>query len=221
MKILVLFIVLILPFSLIAQEPVKKNSINISTGIAIGSSTSKYYINDNHYIDVGLGAPTRADYPKDIAAAINYRFGVDYQRGLWRGLSLKAGLRIASWNLTITNYANEKNILNNLFVEIPLAIQYRLGQKKWQPYFELGLNPMIRVAYNDYSTSATFAIHTGVGISYQISERVSLYGQLSGRFQPVESINFRAHDSGLFAFESGIYVSPFDLGLDVGIAFAF
>ena len=221
MKNVFLFLVLILPFSLVAQEPVKKNSINFSTGIAMGSGLSKYYINDNNYIDVGLGAPTRADYPKDIAAALNYRFGVDYQRVLWRGLSFKAGLRMASWNLTTTSYSDEQGIVNNLFLEIPLAIQYRLGEKKWQPYFELGLNPMIRLAHNNYSTSATFAVHTGVGVSYQVSQRISLYAQLSGRFQPVESINFIAHETGTFPYQAGTYVYPFEVGLDLGLAFAF
>ena len=221
MKNLFLIIVLILPFSLLAQEDIKKNSINISTGIAIGSSTSKYYVGDNNYIDLAIGAPTRGDYPKEVAAALNYRFGLDYQRNLGRGFSLKGGLRIASWNLTTSSYSDEKSILNNLFVEIPLAVQYRLGQKKWQPYFELGINPMIRVAYNDYSSSATFAIQTGVGLSYQIAQKISLYGQLSGRFQPVDSINFVSHEGSFFTSPSGRYVYPFELGLELGIAFAF
>jgi hypothetical protein len=221
MKYLPLIIVLILPFSLLAQEVFKKNSINLSTGIAVGSSTSKYYVGDNHYIDLAIGAPTRGDYPKEVAAALNYRFGIDYQHTLGRGFFLKGGLRVASWNLTTTSYSNEKSILNNLFLEIPLAVQYRLGQKKWQPYFELGINPMIRVAYNNYSTSATFAIQTGFGLSYQLSQKISLYGQLSGRFQPVESINFVSHEGSFYTKPSGRYVYPFEVGLEVGIAFAF
>jgi hypothetical protein len=221
MKKLLLLIIIILPFSLIAQELIKKNSINFSTGIAIGSSTSKYYAGDNNYIDLAIGAPTKSDYPKDITPALNYRLGVDYQRVLGRGISLKAGLRIASWNLTTTSYSDKKSILNNLFLEIPLAVQYRLGQKKWQPYFELGINPMILVAYNDYSTSATFAIQTGVGLSYQVSDKISLYSQLSGRFQPVESINFVSHEGGFYSNPTGRYVYPFEIGLEIGLAFAF
>lgn len=222
MKNLALIIALILPFSLLAQEPpIKKNSINISTGITRGSSISKYYIKGGHHIDIALGPPTRADYPKDIAAAVNYRFGVDYQRVLGRGFSFKAGLSMASWNLTTTSYSDEKGILNNLFLEIPLAILCRLGQKKWQPYFELGLNPMFRLAYNEYSTYATFAIQTGIGLSYQLSQKISLYSQISGRFQPVESIYYVSHESSNLNDQAGRYLYPFEVGLDVGIAFAF
>lgn len=221
MKHLFLSIVLILPFSLIAQEVIHKNSINFSTGIAFGTSSSKYYGGDNHYIDLAIGAPNRGDYPKEVSAAANYRFGVDYQRILGRGFSLKGGLRLASWNLTLTSYSDTKSISNNLFLEIPLAVQYRLGQKKWRPYFEIGINPMIRVAYNNYSTSATFAIQTGIGLSYQVSEKISLYSQLSGRFQPIESINFVSHNGGFYFGPSGRFVYPFEIGLEIGLAFAF
>lgn len=219
MKQFALVLLLLLPLFSSAQD--KQNSINFSTGIAIGASTSKYYVGDNNYIDLAIGAPTRSDYPKDISPALNYRFGFDYQRILGRSFSLKAGLRIASWNLTTTSYSDKKYIFNNLFLEIPLAVQYRFGQKKWQPYLELGINPMIRVAHNDYSTSATFAIQTGVGLSYQVSDKVSLYSQLSGRFQPIESINFVSHEGGFFTNSTGRYVYPFEIGLEIGLAFAF
>jgi len=220
MKKLFLIIALIFPFSLIAQEVIKKNSINFSTGIAIGSSTSKYYVDDNYYIDLAAGIP-RPDYPKKITAAANYRLGIDYQRILGRNFSLKGGLRIASWNLTTTSSSGEKSIVQNFFLEMPLAVQYHLGQKKWQPYFELGINPMIRVAHNNNFTTATFAIQTGLGLSYQVSQKISLYSQLSGRFHPIESINFTLHQSGFSTHSSGSSVYPFEVGLEIGLAFAF
>ena len=218
MRSLFLIIVLVLPFSLTAQTPLKKNSINISTGIAIGSSTSNYY---GENTSINLGAATREDYPTDIAAALNYRFGIDYQRATGRGFSLKAGLRIASWNLTTTSQTNEKSILNNLFLEIPLAVQYTFGQNKWRPYIDLGLNPMFRIGHNNYSTSATIAIHTAIGISYQIAKNISLYGQLAGRFQTIGSIDYVSHDAGFYTKRTGRYLSPYEIGLEVGLAFAF
>jgi len=217
MKNLFLIIILMMHFSIIAQESIKKNSVNLSTGIALGSSTSKFYGLESNW----RNPPSKEDYPKDIAPALNYRFGLDYQRIIGRGFSLKAGVRMTSWNLTITNYSDEMSILNSLFLEIPLAVQYRFGQKKCQPYLELGLNPMFLLVHNNYSSSASFAIHMGLGLSYQVSSLISLYGQFSGRFQPVESISYSEHEIGLYSVFTGRHVYPFEIGLEIGLAFAF
>lgn len=221
MRNLLLVLFLTIPFIILAQTSIPKNSFNISTGIAVGSGLSKYYIGDDRYLNLTLGSPTRSDYPKDITIGLNARFGVDYQRILGYGFSLKLGLRIASWNLTTIAYSNEKSGLNNLFLEIPLAIQYTFGQKKWRPYFELGFNPMILMAHNDYSTSATYAIQTSIGISHQFSPKTTFYTQLSGRFQPVESINFVSHEATSFTYQAGRFIFPYEIGLEVGLAFAF
>lgn len=222
MKNIFLIILLIFPFSLLAQEPIKKNSINVSTGIAIGSGISQYYIGDDRYANFTLGHPNRSDFPKYITAGLNGRFGVDYQRILGRGFSLKIGLRVASWNLTTTSYSNEVSGLNNLYLEIPLAIQYSFGQKKWRPYFELGINPMISMGYiNDYSSSGTYAIQMGIGISYQFGQKHTFYTQLSGRFQPVESIHYVSHETTSFVYQAGRYIYPYEIGLEIGLAFAF
>lgn len=214
MKQVFVAILLLCSSNLLAQESNHgKNAIEISGGAAIG-----YRIEgktDYSNVDVG-GAPT-----------FNYRFGLDYKRHIIAGLYAKIGLRYANWGLE-NNITTENGLpillLEQSFesrqtmLEIPIALQYQFGQKKLKPYVELGGNFMTLISDEFYidnnphypnipSTNRYgLAIQTAVGLNYQLSPLVSLFGQLSSRIQVID-------------METGFF--PYEIGAEIGVGFNF
>lgn len=218
MKQLLLLIALILPSFLLAQQEVntsKKNSINISSGVAFGyrlEGTDFKPLKERPFF---IGLPMIDMTP---ILAINYRFGIDYQRTIIQNLSVKIGGRITNWNLSYApdRITNKENNFAFWFIEIPLTLNYKFGHKKLQPYIELGSSPIIQLfkesGYNSSNTSISIAVHTSVGLSYQLSEAFSFFGQISGRFQTESITTWGEYDQLLF---------PFEIGLELGAAFHF
>ncbi|BDS11212.1 hypothetical protein [Aureispira anguillae] len=220
MKKAFLIIILLIPFILSAQELKKKNSINAVTGIAIGSGVGQYYRGESE-LSMNLGPSSNSNYPKTISFAPNYRFGLDYQRALIPRLFAKAGIRFSNWNLKTINDTNESAMLETWNVEIPLAFQYHLGQKKWSPYIEGGINAIIGLAYHDNMTSLSLAAHIGLGLSYQASDRISVYGQLSSRAHFIPKMRYIEHEQTTHIAESGLMIFPYEIGMELGAAFHF
>lgn len=202
----ILFIALFLPSFLWAQEKdQKKNSIQIIKGIGIG-----------YHFCVNL--PECAYSIESSKPGMNYRFGIDYQRQIIGGLSMKLGSRLSMWsinNVSMTpgcwvgwNYPIVDE-LRHFYVEIPFALQYKFGKGKLQFYVEAGSNPMFRILESDYQGDLfqfSVAVQVGAGLSYQLSDNCSIFGQLSSRVQTNEL------DS---------YGHLYEVGLELGVGFAF
>lgn len=218
-KLLIFF--LIIPYLISAQsQSTKKNAINVVTGIGVGSGVSEFYGQrlTNPFVNQGQ---FNKEYPKTIAFAVNYRFGVDYQRFLIKRLSLKAGLRIASWNLRSTDYFGETSLLQNVYLEIPLGVQYSFNDKKIRPYIAGGLSALFNLIYNDNSHDFSWAASAGIGLSYQVFNNIRIYAELSGRAHIMPSVRYVAHDQSLYAFETGRAVFPYEIGLEIGGTYSF
>lgn len=217
MKYILLF-ALLLPSLLWAQKSMeKKNSIQIVNGIGMG-----------HYI---LGTSDRTDpfcFEKieSSTPGFNYRFGIDYQRQIIGGLSMKIGSRFSSWSNnfnTITdcyimccfgecNYQRTQKIEHH-YIELPFALQYKFGENKLQFYVEIGANPMLHMMRHESlidENSLSIAIQAGVGLSYQITDQWSVFGQLSSRIHTNEQ-----------EILPNNYGYLYEIGLDLGLGFSF
>jgi hypothetical protein len=229
----ILFIALLLPSFLWAQENnKKKNSIQIIKGIGIG-----HQILEN---SPWISSETCMDWTESSKAGLNYRFGIDYQRQIIGGLSVKIGGRFSMWSLndvtTVTNcyicctggcgFGLEEEKLRQYYVEMPLALQYKFGKKKLQFYVEIGVNPMLDITNNDYSTDNDdsrnkdpfyVALQVGTGLSYQLSNNCSLFGQVSSRVQTkkLEVLNSN------YGYWNTSYGHLYEIGLELGVGFSF
>lgn len=219
MRHLLLFITLTLPSLLLAQQESKlskKNSINISGGVAFGYRLEGA---DFKLLKERLTKEYIPMVDMNPILAGNYRFGIDYQRQLVQNLSVKIGARLANWNLTYEppSVISKENKYTYWFVEVPVILNYKFGTKKLQPYVELGASPSFQVfqaAQHGFFNNSFFTvtIHAGLGLSYQISKSFSLFGQISSRFQTESIITDYRYDDLLFLYE---------IGLELGAAFHF
>lgn len=229
----ILFIALLLPSFLWAQENnKKKNSIQIIKGIGIG-----HQILDN---SSQITSATCRGWVESSKAGLNYRFGIDYQRQIVGGLSVKIGGRFSKWSLsdvsTITDcyicctgdcgFGLVEEELRQYYVEMPLALQYKFGKKKLQFYVEIGVNPMLDVSNTNYSTGTDYsrnkepfyiALQVGTGLSYQLSNNWSLFGQISSRVQTKELEVIGSN----YGYWNTTYGHLYEIGLELGVGFSF
>jgi len=217
MKNLLLLLIVIMPCYLTAQlSTSKKNGVHIIGGMSVGGGINSH----QGFDETQMSFPDHIDqYLKSQGPALNYRFGIGYQRMVLPNLSLKTGVLFSSWNLRFQDLDKQELLLQNWYVEIPLLAQYSLGQNKFRPYVEGGVNLMMRVVYSDYSTPMSIAAQLGIGVSHELSETISLYAQLSGRAHVIESINY--HRENINGLWTAVYTYPYEVGLDIGASYSF
>ncbi len=112
----------------------------------------------------------------------NYRFGLNYVRGVSRSLSLKTGVRLSNPGFTISGVDDidptenintiEKQLNTNRqgsdfkygyqLIEIPLGLRYTLTKQTCEPFFEIGISTNLywrtkikRKRYNQSGFSTT------------------------------------------------------------------
>lgn len=222
----ILVIVLLLPSFLWAQENVrKKNSIQIIKGTGVGH----HILETSQQVDPTVSM----NWIESSKPGLNYRFGLDYQRQIIGGLSMKIGSRFSMWSINDIsintncyfnccwwgcNYYMEAQKLEQYYIEMPIALQYKFGKNKLQFYIEVGANPMFNIMRDDSETDQdrfSVAVHVGAGLSYQFSNNWSLFGQLSSRIQTKELFiqNIR-HGSLNYGY-------LYEVGLELGVECAF
>lgn len=215
----ILLLALFLPSFLWAQKSVeKKNSIQIVNGMGVG-----------HYIlDASSETNPLICYERIESSnpGFNYRFGIDYQRQITGGLFMKIGSRFSSWGNTFNTttdcyimcYVGDCSYtriqkLEQYYIELPFALQYKFGQNKLQFYVEVGTNPMFQMMKHATlinENSLSIAVQAGAGLSYQITDYCSIFGQLSSRFQTKSEYLIEGNHGYLY-----------DIGLDLGLGFFF
>lgn len=206
-----LFVALLLPSYLWAQEKSqKKNSIQIIKGIGIG-----YHFSETP-IEPDLGSCLNKI--ESSKPGVNYRFGIDYQRQIIGGLSVKLGSRFSMWSVNDVSMTTscwigwghpEIEQLRHYYIEVPFALQYKFGKGRLQFYVEAGSNPMFRVLKRYHQTDVfkfSVAVQVGAGLSYQLSNNCSIFGQLSSRVQ---------------TNKEATYGHLYEVGLELGVGFAF
>ncbi len=173
----------------------------------------------------------------------NLRFGLNYQHGISRRLSIKTGIRLANPGFTILGVEEinpnqdintiEKELSSNLegadfkynyhFVEIPLAVRYTLTKNTCEPFFELGIatnlyrrTRITRKRFNQNSTTSALVQEGSI-------KRINYIGffSLGG------NINFTQNISGFTQLvaryqlnslrEGAIIERMVGLGLEVGV----
>lgn len=222
MKTLFVLCFWMLPIFLLAQEQsVKKNSIHLTTGVAIGSGVSTYYgINRQVNQPSTIGVPRNEDFPEKVLTTANYRLDIAYQRMVLRQFYLKTGVGFAHWNLKTASYTNKISDHNSWYLEIPFEVRYDFNQKQWTPYVEGGLATIFRLTYSDHATAALVA-QAALGLACQISKQVSIYGQVSARAQFIGGATFIEYERYLNSLEVGKIIYPYDVGIELGAAFHF
>ena len=199
---------LLLPLLSWAQD--KNNAINIIGGIGFSNQITgeKYHRLKNRLTKEFIPLIDRT-----LLVHINYRFGIDYQRKIIKGFHAKIGARFSTWG---ESYTHNQTLIHHedvYYIEIPLSLQYKFGNKALQPYVEIGGSPMFYLHRNAPASSYPLepikihlALHSNVGLSYQISDHFSIFGQISGRVR----VTSNEYD-----------ITPFEIGLELGLAFAF
>lgn len=203
---LVLF--LLLPLLSWAQD--KKNSLNILGGISFSHQiTGEEY----HRLRTRTTQQFINKVDRDVFVNVNYRFGLDYQRRIIKGLHAKIGARFSNWGETYTHNHTLIHHEDIYYFELPFSLQYKFGNKALQPYLEIGGSPMFFLGHKSApydaptpSIEVQFALVSTAGLSYQLSPRFSVFGQISGRFKITSN-------------EYDIY--PYEIGLELGGAFHF
>jgi len=208
MKQLIFVLFLLLPLFSVGQD--KKNAINILSGIGFSHQITgeEYHRLKNRNTQEFIPKVDRT-----LLLSINYRFGINYQRKIIKGFHAKIGIILANWSEKHTHNHTLIHQKNFYYIETPLSLQYKLGNKALQPYIEIGASPMFDLQNNPplYQTSLPpfaihFALHSSVGLSYQISTRFSFFTQISGRFK----ITPTEYD-----------ITPYQVGLELGGSFCF
>lgn len=186
-------------------------------------------------------------------AVVNWRFGANYNRQLSNKFWLRSGLRLASsgyetsyvsifdygsgWGdiLDGLNYGGNSNPCSSiqiietpisvdfLLMEIPLVVRYEANQKKFAPYFELGLSPSFylsaeeeieradgtrfRSSYLDSDNFNRFNLVglVAFGFNYTLSDNWQLFGQPT----------FRYHFTQIF--DSSNSRNLYNYGLEMGV----
>lgn len=210
----ILVVALLLPSFLWAQEKVKnKNSIQIIKGMGMGH----HFFGESPEVDQTFYYLGNLESSKP---GLNYRFGIDYQRQIIGGLSVKVGNRFSMWSINdiviepigcwVGYLPQEPKKLRNFYIEMPFALQYKFGKDKLQFYVEVGANPMFRILNDDNNVEPfSLAMQVGTGLSYQISSNCSIFGQLSSRVQTNET------------FLDVNYGHLYDIGIELGVGFDF
>lgn len=174
----------------------------------------------------------------------NWRMGVNYNRKLISKLFLKTGLRLASIGYkgekrTGIRWPSENNggiwvldpslpheiqvVDNYWFLEIPVAARIEFSEKKWNPFFELGLAPSVYLTtktktITDIDTSINFlknnhpgfnkvqlAGFVSMGLNYTLNEKLQLFGQPIIRYHLTKLVN------------APIKENLFNYGMEIGI----
>jgi len=155
-------------------------------------------------------------------AKVNWRAGFNYNQQLTTKTFLKSGVRLASvgyrdQKLTGLMWGSEHDgtggwtpdpslpheiqlSFNYLFVEIPIAFRYELGDKKVSPFVEAGIAPMVYMTTNtkrvtDIDVNNSFTRNTqddfnklhlagtmSLGINYKLNDKLQIFGQAVGRY---------------------------------------
>ncbi|MEM9822024.1 MAG: hypothetical protein AAF985_13165 [Bacteroidota bacterium] len=199
-----------------------------------GTSYTAVYKFDSY-----LAASGSLDYP----GRFNFRLGVNYNRRLNRQLWLKTGVRLVregfkSSLITDLRWGSENEggqwvpdpalpreiqfYYDFVFIEVPLALRYEIGQKKFTPFIEAGVSPYIFTTYIqttktnldkevDFDRSAAMAKNFvlvgqfSLGLNYRLSERWTLFGQSIARYHLTER-----------AQEPAIGATNINIGLELG-----
>lgn len=164
------------------SETNRQNSINIISGI---SFVSRIEGSDYKRFKERLTQEGRTpvlDY--DLLLRPSYRGGLDYQRQLFKGLSVKVGVRFAAWNFSyyscISCLHKREKTTTYLYAETPITVQYKWGKKKLQPYVEFGASALFflhneSVFFRATAPDVSFALQGGLGLSYQFSEGIAFW----------------------------------------------
>lgn len=199
---------LLLPILSWAQD--KKNAINLVGGVSIANQITgeEYHRLKNRNTQEFIPKVDRT-----LLLSANYRFGIDYQRKIIEGFHAKIGVRFANWS---EKYTHNHVLIHHIdvhYIETPISLQYKFGNKALQAYLEVGGSPMFFLQSNApvYSYSPEpikihLALHTSVGLSYQICPRFSVFGQISGRAR----VTSNEYD-----------ITPFEVGLELGASVHF
>ena len=208
MKQFILILSLLFPLLSWAQD--KDNALSIITGISIANQLTgeEYHRLKNRNTQDFIPKVDRT-----LLISANYRFGIDYQRRIIKGFHAKIGARFANWS---EKYTHNQTLIHQIdvhYLETPISLQYKFSNKTVQPYLEVGGSPMFYLQSNEpvYSYSPEpikihLALHAGAGLSYQISDHFSIFGQISSRFR----VTSNEYD-----------ITPFEIGLELGGAFYF
>jgi hypothetical protein len=208
MKQFTLILFLLLPLLSGAQD--KKNAINIIGGFGFANQITgeEYRLLKNRNTQQFIPRVDRTLLP-----SANYRFGIDYQRQIIKGFHAKVGARFANWGETYTHNHIKISRIDVYYFETPISLQYKFGNKVLQPYLEIGASPMFFIrstapvyTYSLEPVKIHLALHFSVGLSYQISDRFSIFGQTYSRFR----VTSNEYD-----------ITPFEIGIELGLAFAF
>jgi hypothetical protein len=221
MKYLLLLIAILLPYILFSQEDTfKKNSVYLVGGISLGGNilSSSGFNTTLAYHSINL--PNRRSR---TSLDINYTGGIDYQRYLTKGISLKLGARFSRWGYkykfdSSKNFPiNDKRTIGINYIEIPIAVVYEFKSKKLKPYIQIGIAPMIYSSHTPdlrYLHSAlkevTFSIHLATGISYQFFNHYFLFAHVIGKIQPIP---MHTHE----IFSEHLYNCGLEIGLGVNL----
>jgi hypothetical protein len=208
MKQLAFALLFLLPLLSWAQD--KKNSINILGGISIANQiTGEEY----HRLKNRTTQEFIPKVDRTLLLSANYRFGIDYQRKIIKGFHAKIGARFANWSEKYTHNHTLIHQIDVHYIETPISLHYKFGNKALQPYLEVGGSPMFYLQSNApvYSYSPEpikihLALHSSVGLSYQISDHFSIFGQISGRVR----VTSNEYD-----------ITPYEVGLELGGSFHF
>jgi hypothetical protein len=218
MKHFFLFLVFISPSFLIAQkESIKRHSIDLVSGISFGHRIEgEKFKRIKERTDQDLNAVV----DPDPLVTANCHIGVDYNIRIIKGFSLKAGVRLSLWSLAndTDNHrtGEDVTIMTYLFLETPLILQYKFIKKKVQPFIEIGGSPMFFLQNKSSGNlikapDLSFLIQAGIGVSYQVTSTISIFGQVLSRFQTQE-YSSEYYDIDLY---------PYEIGLEFGTSFHF
>lgn len=195
MKTKLILLFLCLPFLGIGQ-------FSSSLDVIIGSEYSYRHLLTTSSEDSGVQFTIDR---KDLESPkYNWRFGVNYNKKLSQKFYLKTGLRLARGGYVLNQFYalqygtqhdgqggfdpnaptleefNDLNIsYNYLFVEIPIVGRYQLSEKKWSPFIEFGVSPMISLEKSNLRTYNKFhlASNLSVGVNYTPFEKVQFFAQ--------------------------------------------
>ena len=215
--------------------------INQSIDIIGGLDYS--YRNLTSSSDESLTSQLIESLSEDESGILSWRFGANYNKKITNKLFLKTGLRLASvgykgLNNTDLRWGSQHDGMggfdpslpsnepsevqftyNFWFIDIPIAVRYEVNQKKFSPFFELGVSPSIYITTRtrqetnlDTSTSSFDETRTSfnrlnlvgfasVGFNYNLCEKLQIFAQPIFRYHLTSS---REGDYGEHLFTAGL-----------------
>jgi hypothetical protein len=208
MKQFTLVLFLLLPLLSWAQD--KKNAISILGGISFSNQiTGEEY----HRLKNRISQESIPIIDRTLLVNVNYHFGIDYQRRIIKGFHAKIGARFSTWSESYTYNQTLSHHIDVYYIETPISLQYKFGNKALQPYVEVGGSPMFYLQsnapvypYSPEPIKVHLALYASVGLSYQISDHFSIFGQIGARAR----VTSNQYD-----------IIPYEIGLELGGSFHF